>query len=147
MLNIHPLKSKESFIKSLSLLYSIVCCPPLGYSTNFYMGRLRLRSNPLPFIYLFDRKGTPFAYLLFIDEWYPFHLPLLELGIPFNSCKCTVLKVWTNQKPRTFSWPFHSHKMHLYVVQTKIADFPTVSYTWSLKKVPLLGRASPHRPL
>ena len=93
--------------------YSIVCCLPFGDSTNFYVGRLRPRSNRLSFIYLSDRKGTPFAYLLYIDKWYPFHLPLLELCIPFNSCKCTVLKIWINHKPRTFSWPFHSHKMHL----------------------------------
>ena len=39
---------------------------------------------------IFDRKGTSFAYLLLHDKCYPFHLPNLELCIPFNSCKCTV---------------------------------------------------------
>ena len=30
---------------------------------------------------------------------------------------------------------------------TSTSEIPTLSYTWSLKKVPLLGKASPYRPL
>ena len=52
------------------------------------------RSNPLQPLTLlhiiFDRKGPSFVCLLLHDKWYPFHLPNLELSIPFNSCKCTV---------------------------------------------------------
>ena len=52
------------------------------------------RSNPLqPLILLhtiFDRKGPSLVHLLLHDKRYPFHLPNLELCIPFNSCKCTV---------------------------------------------------------
>ena len=38
-----------------------------GYSTNVYKESFRLRPNPLPFYTMytiFDRKGTPFGYLL-----------------------------------------------------------------------------------
>ena len=37
-------------------------------------------STPYPYIYnIFDRKGTPFVYLLL--KWYPFHTPILEICI------------------------------------------------------------------
>ena len=44
-----------------------------------------------------------------IEKWYPFHIPTLELCIPFNCCKCTVFTIWINHKTRTFSWLSHSH--------------------------------------
>ena len=39
----------------------------------------------------FCEKGTPFVYLL-STNWYPFHIPSLELSIPF--------KIWINHKTR-----------------------------------------------
>ena len=35
---------------------------------------------------IFDGKGTPIAgiHIRSIDKWYFFHLPLIELCIPFN---------------------------------------------------------------
>ena len=33
------------------------------------------------------------------------------------------------------------------LVYTSTCEIPTLLYTWSLKKVPLSGRASPYRPL
>ena len=33
-----------------------------------------------------------FTYLLLTDHWYPFHIPSLELCIPFNCCEYTVFK-------------------------------------------------------
>ena len=41
-----------------------------------------------PFIYHFSRKTYPFR-TLSINKW-SFHIPCLELCIPFNCCKCTV---------------------------------------------------------
>ena len=48
-------------------------------------------SNPLPFnIPVFVKN--PFR-IPSIDKWYPFHIPCLELCIPFNCCKCTVFLI------------------------------------------------------
>ena len=62
-----------------------------------------------------------------------------------------------------FSRRFDSHKMHLLAllglftdrndsfhypfIYFKTSEIPTLSYIWSLKKVPLSGRASPYRLL
>ena len=44
-----------------------------------------------PFINHFSRKRHPFRIPRpSIDKWYAFHIPCLELCIPFNCCKCTV---------------------------------------------------------
>ena len=53
---------------------------PRVNSTNVYTGRL------LP---NFSRKRYPFR-ISSIDKWYLFHIPCLELCIPFNCRKCTV---------------------------------------------------------
>ena len=37
----------------------------------------------------FSRKSYPFR-IPSIDKWYLFHIPCLDLCIPFNCCKCTV---------------------------------------------------------
>ena len=47
------------------------------------------RSNPLPFYIQFFTKRYSFR-IASIEKWYPFHIPCLELCIPFNCCKCTV---------------------------------------------------------
>ena len=72
------------------------------------MGRLRPEVQPLTLLYnaIFQEKGTPFVYLL----WYPFHIPCLELCIPFNCCKCTVFELGINLKNRTFSRLFAAIK-------------------------------------
>ena len=58
-----------------------------GYSTNVYTEWLRpkLKSNPFPFMYHFSRKRYPFRIPSSIDKWYPFHIPCLELFIPFTA--------------------------------------------------------------
>ena len=38
---------------------------------------------------IFSRKRYPFR-IPSIDKWFLFHIPCLELRIPFNCCKCTV---------------------------------------------------------
>jgi len=46
-----------------------------GYSKKFHTGRLRPKSNPLPFyIYHFFQKRHPFR-IPFIGERHPFHIP------------------------------------------------------------------------
>ena len=46
-----------------------------GYSTKFYMGRLRLEVQPLTLLYtIFDRKGALFVYLL-VRNGTPFTYP------------------------------------------------------------------------
>ena len=65
---------------------------------------------------IFDREVTTFVYfLLSIDKWCSFyipggysnrllHIPSLELSIPFHCCKCSVFKIWINNKTRNFFW-------------------------------------------
>ena len=74
---------------------------------------------------------------------------------------CTVGRI--NHKTRRFSRLYHSHKLHLLALlvllgllsektdfpalsYTSFSEIPTLSYTWSLKKVFLSGEAS-YRPL
>ena len=117
-----------------------------GYSTSFIRGGFISGSYPLPsYIPFLDRKGsTPFVSST--DKWYPFHIPSLELCIP-RFCRL-----------------FHSHKMHLSVSlfglfyffiftdfstlsYNSTREISTLSYTWSLKKVPLSGGASPYKAI
>ena len=51
---------------------------------------------------IFDRKGTPFIYML-IDKWYSFHIPSLEHWTPFDCYKCTAFKIRVNKKNGNFS--------------------------------------------
>ena len=46
--------------------------------------------TPNPFVCHFSQKRYSFR-IPSIDKWYLFHIPFLELCIPFNHpCKCTV---------------------------------------------------------
>ena len=85
-----------------------------GVLNNVLCGEVRPEVQPLyPFLYHIWLKRYPFC-RPFIDKWYSFHIPHLELCIPFlNCCKCTVFKIWINHKTRTFFRLFHSHKIHL----------------------------------
>ena len=118
------------------------------------------RSNPLPFYITFSRKRYPFR-IPSIDKWYPFHIPCLELCIPFNCCYCARLSN-RNQSQKlnlTFSRLYKALKFIYYpfwaLSQTQMTDFPsllytstseipTLSYSGSLKKIPISGGASPY---
>ena len=45
------------------------------------------------FYTIFDRKCAPFR-IPSIDKWNVFHIPTLELCIPYNNCKYIVFKMW-----------------------------------------------------
>ena len=63
------------------------------YSTKVYTERLRPKVQPLTLLYtIFDKKGTPFVYLLLTNCIPSTYLVSLEILIPFNCCKCTVFK-------------------------------------------------------
>ena len=80
--------------------------------------RFRLEFQSLALLYnIFDRKGTLFVY--FLLKWYPFHTPSLEICI-------TDLRT-----PSSIA----------------IREIPTFSLASALKKLLLLGEASPYRPL
>ena len=66
-------------------------------------GRLLPRSNLLPF-YIHVPFLTEKVPLLSpsICNWYPFHIPSLELCIPFNCYKCTCLFTKEYTKPECF---------------------------------------------
>ena len=77
-----------------------------GYSKNVLWGEAPSR-GPTPYpLYTFLTEQVPLSYNFY---WHP----CLELCNPFNCWKCTVFKIWTNHKTRTFSRLFLSHKMHL----------------------------------
>ena len=65
-------------------------------------------------MYHFWQKGTPFVYLLLTKgtPFYPFHIRSLELCI-LSTAVNAIFKIWINQKTRTLSRLFLSHKMHL----------------------------------
>ena len=78
----------------LTVFFFSVHIPGGGGATQqiFILGGSTQRSNLLPLLdTIFHEKGTPFIYLLLTNSWYPFHIPHLELCIPFNSCKCIVI--------------------------------------------------------
>ena len=105
---------------------SMYKCPLWGSTQKMFIRRGSTpRSNPYPFIYHFSRKRCTF------------HIPFLEL------CK-----------NRTFSRPFKD-KIHLLALLGPFTDpndrfpcpfiyfnYPTLSNTWSLKKIPLSGGVS-----
>ena len=72
-----------------------------GFSTKFYTGRLRPEVQPLTLLYTLYHPSYTFCW-----QWYPFHMPSLELCIPLNCCKCTVIQIWTNHKTRPFTQLF-----------------------------------------
>ena len=88
--------------------------------------------EPLTFLYtIFGRKC-----ILPYDKWYPFHIPNLEISIPFNGCRCTVLKIWINsEKPERFRNYFTALKFYTSVslfgpFTGRNDQFLTLSYTF-----------------
>ena len=82
--------------------------PPGGWGVlnKFLYGVAPSRSpTPFPFIYHFSRKRYPFRIPSSIDKWYPFHIPCLELSIPFTAVNALylILNRPINRKNRTFS--------------------------------------------
>ena len=118
-----------------------------GHSTKFYAERLRPEAQPLTLLYTFWTAKVPLSYTFYQQlKWYPFHIPILELCIPFNCCKYTVW-IWINHRTISFSRLFHSHKMHLLALLGLFTDrndrFPTLSYAWSPKIDTPFGRSHP----
>ena len=135
---------------------------PEGGTQQSIRGGSAPRSNHLPF------------YITFLTEKIPFRIPsidnflstpftyLVELCIALNSCKRTVFKIWKNHETKTFFRLCQSHKIHLFsflsLLPTEMTDsatlsyystceIPILSYTSSLKMVPLSGGASQYKPL
>ena len=62
-----------------------------GGGVNIFTERLRSEVQPVTlFAYFFFTKKVPFC-VPSIDKYYSFHIPCLELCIPFYCCKCTVI--------------------------------------------------------
>ena len=56
-----------------------------GYLSKLFKGRRRPEVQHLALLYnIFDGKGIPVVYP-FIDKWYPFRIPRLELCILLNT--------------------------------------------------------------
>ena len=79
----------------------------------------------------------------FCWQWYPFHIPSLELCIPLNCCKCTVFKIRTNHKTRPFAHLFSqacnaSVSPFWAFLPTETTVFPILSYTLT-SEIPTLS--------
>ena len=94
------------------------CRRPPGGRTHqiFYTGRLR-----------------PEVRISSIDKWHPFHIPCLELCIPF---KCTVIQESITKMERFLD--VINLLALLDLSQTQMTDYPTLSYT-STSKIPTLS--------
>ena len=82
--------------------------PPGGWGVlnKFLYGEAPSQSpTPFPFKYHFSRKSYPFRIPSSIDKWYPFHIPCLELSIPFTAVNALylILNRSINRKNRAFS--------------------------------------------
>ena len=82
--------------------------PPGGWGVlNKFLYGVAPSQSPTPFtfIYHFSRKRYPFRIPSSIDKWYPFHIPCLELSIPFTAVNALylILNRPINRKNRTFS--------------------------------------------
>ena len=74
---------------------------------RFMQGGSASRSHPLPYYIPLSTEKVPLFYTFYsIAKWYPFHIPRLELCIPFNYCKYIFFIIWANHKTRTFSLHF-----------------------------------------
>ena len=99
--------------------------------------------TPYPFIYHFSRKRYPFR-ITSVDKWYPFYIginPKIEC-FPYsiksqNSGICSALWAISQTQMTDF----------LTFLNNSTSKIPTLSYTWSLKKVPLSGGASQYATL
>lgn len=117
----------------------------------FLRGGSAPRSNHFPLIHYFLQKRHPFR-IPSKEDWYPLHIPSLQLCISFNCCNCTAFKIWTNPKTRTerlldlFTTIEYICQLYWVFSQTTMTDFPILSYTsadeisalsntWSLKMV------------
>ena len=119
---------KQFFCECLQSEIEKICAP-------------QLRSSSLTFYIFLLREKVPLFYTVpSTDKWYPFQIPSLELCITFSCCKCTVVKLWINQKTRKLSRLFYSHKILLLALlglftDRNDTDFPTLSYTSTTPEV------------
>ena len=110
------------------------------------VGCLTPRSKPLPFHIPFLTEKAALSYT-FHWKWYPFHIAftficLIYFERPFFAVFPTFFMLQL-----VFSLLFPILHEIPTLSQTSTREIPTLSYTSSLKKVPLLGRASPYSPL
>ena len=114
---------------------------------------MNLNTNlKVPLFLPFYTEKEPF-HIPAIEKWHSFDIPSWELCINALSLRYELIK----EPERFFNFftakksiisplgPFYRMKWQSSLPFHML--IPTLSYTWSLKKVPLLGGASPYRPL
>ena len=129
-----------------------------GTKTQFNTGRLRPEVEPLTFFYVpFWQKRHPF-YISFIEKRYPFHLPTLEHCTPFLSpCNGVneqyygrISSITRTNVKQTASAIYSVHGPFKYLNDQFPNPFIYLNL-WNIpkawKRYPLLGGASPYRPL
>ena len=116
-----------------------------GYLIKFNWVRLHPEIQPLTLLYTILSEKVPF-YIPFIEKRYPFHIPTLEHCTPFLSPYNEVNKQYYGRISSIIRKKMLSKRQVLFI-QFTLCDFPILLYTSTLKKVPLLGGASPYRPM
>ena len=123
---------------------------------GFYTGRLRSEVQPLPFdIPFLTKKGTPFVYPL-LKNGAPFTYLVYSFAFLLTAVNALSLKYEQITKPERFLDLFTTieciFQLFWVFLQTAMTDFPILSYTliseiptlsctWSLKKIPFSGGA------
>ena len=81
-------QTEESTTKRITL-----CAPGGGGDLNKFLYREDPARGPTlkPFYIPFFTKKVSLSFTWSIEKWYPFHIPCLELCIPFNCCKCIII--------------------------------------------------------
>ena len=108
------------------------------YSTKFYTGRLRApRSNSFTLVNTIFGTRRYFVYhsIPSNETWHLSHSKIRTFP-SFNFCKFTFFEMWINNKTRTISRLFHSHKKFLIALrafsQTGMTEFFSLPYTSEL---------------
>ena len=106
-----------------------------GYSTKFYQGRLRHAVQPpYPFTNHFDRKGSPFLYLL-LTVGTPFTYLVTKALTLLTYVNALQLKYENNTKPGNFLDFFSALNSSVspfkVFLQTEMKDYRTHLYTFT----------------
>ena len=126
---------------SFRLYEHVALCPSeRGDSIRFIRGSSAPRSNP-----------SPFLCIIFLKVPFKIASDLLPNGTPFTYPDSRTLfsrLIHSHEIRLSALWAFLQRKMTDFsiLLYTSASEIPTLSYTLSLKKVPLSGVPSPHRP-
>ena len=155
-------------------LYSVTSSKifPVSEGRRFFRSRYKIWS-PSHEMLRAEFFWMPLLYYMSVTNWsicnaIKHGVPVIQILTlrtlhPIYCRKCIVFKIWINDKTKIFFlafltarkcicypfWAFLQHEMTDFPCLwcTSTSEIRTLSYTWSLKKVPLTGGTSLYRPL